>query len=211
MKRELAPLYALIRGEKLIFGCRRSKNISVDEQNEIIADMVHHFMVPEVQKVLIRNRIRKQQKENLKAVHEAVYAKFADLPKIGAIRYKKNSLTFLISLIFFPVYPKVSAPTSPGVSTTTSTSKSKIEETEEVIVIETDYQDPYDMYLSRLVEQQTEGDDDEGNYQGLNVRPMDELALRLDDLETITEVDTESTSVKSPANTESSSEESINF
>ncbi|XP_018568756.1 cilia- and flagella-associated protein 91-like [Anoplophora glabripennis] len=168
-----------------------SKSISVDQQDEIIADMVHHFVVPEVQKNLIRNRIRQQQRENLKTIHNTIYSKFEDLPKIE--------------------YSKPTSPQSSTEATTPTTTESKAEEMD---VRESDfigrYQDPYDLYLTKLAEQQREGDDYGDNCYTFKMTKADDkndLALRLDDLDTITEVDSESTSVNPPANTEGSSEE----
>ncbi|KAK9885821.1 hypothetical protein WA026_013693 [Henosepilachna vigintioctopunctata] len=48
------------------------KSIDVTEQEETIADLVHHFVLPEVQKQLVRQRIKKKQKENLRKINDTL-------------------------------------------------------------------------------------------------------------------------------------------
>lgn len=49
----------------------------------MIADLVHHFLLPEVQKESVRKTIKAQQKEKLKYVHESIYHKLTHIPKAG--------------------------------------------------------------------------------------------------------------------------------
>lgn len=44
----------------------------VDKQ-EIIADMVHHFIIPEVQKTTDREKLKEKQKSYLKNAHKLIY------------------------------------------------------------------------------------------------------------------------------------------
>lgn len=55
--------------------------LSMDEQDEMIADMVLHFLVPEVEKKLIRDKITAKQKQNLKQIHDTIYTRFENLHK----------------------------------------------------------------------------------------------------------------------------------
>lgn len=53
----------------------------MDEQEEIIADLIHNFVLPEVEKRLIRERIKKKQAKYLKTVHDTLYNDIEQLPK----------------------------------------------------------------------------------------------------------------------------------
>lgn len=52
-------------------------------QEELVADLVHHFVLPEVEKKIVRQRLTAQQKQKLQTVHDSVYRKLENLPKIG--------------------------------------------------------------------------------------------------------------------------------
>lgn len=49
----------------------------------MVADLVHNFVLPEVEKQFVRERIKKKQAKYLKTVHETVYNKIEQLPNIG--------------------------------------------------------------------------------------------------------------------------------
>ncbi|XP_030750097.1 cilia- and flagella-associated protein 91-like [Sitophilus oryzae] len=55
----------------------------VGAQEELISDLVHHFVLPEVEKQTIRKNMADKQRQNLKSIHEAVYSQFEGLPKVG--------------------------------------------------------------------------------------------------------------------------------
>lgn len=61
---------------------------SIDDSEEIIANMVLHFLVPDVEKRLIREVVHSKQKEKLRRVHEVVQTQFKNLPKPLAIDTK---------------------------------------------------------------------------------------------------------------------------
>ncbi|KAI4469662.1 hypothetical protein MML48_1g18958 [Holotrichia oblita] len=54
---------------------------SVLEQEELIAELVHHFVLPEVEKAIIRQRIKKRQQIGLKSIHNELYNSIEKLPK----------------------------------------------------------------------------------------------------------------------------------
>lgn len=54
----------------------------LDDQEEIIADLVHNYVLPEVQKQYVRETIKKRQRQYLKTVHNAIYKKIEHLPKL---------------------------------------------------------------------------------------------------------------------------------
>lgn len=55
-------------------------------QNELIADLVHHFVLPEVEKQTVREAIVKQQQQKLKTVHETIYQRLEKIPKVGEFK-----------------------------------------------------------------------------------------------------------------------------
>lgn len=61
-------------------------SLSLDEQDEMIADMVLHFLVPEVEKKTIRDRLAARQKQNLKQIHDTIYSRFESLHKIKELK-----------------------------------------------------------------------------------------------------------------------------
>lgn len=62
-------------------------------QEELVADLVHHFVLPEVEKKIVRERLTAQQKQKLKIVHENIYHKLENLPKIGKITHTYQTLS----------------------------------------------------------------------------------------------------------------------
>ncbi|KAL3284775.1 hypothetical protein HHI36_018918 [Cryptolaemus montrouzieri] len=48
------------------------KSIEITEQEETIADLVHHFVLPEVQKQMVRERIKKKQTQNLRKINDTL-------------------------------------------------------------------------------------------------------------------------------------------
>lgn len=61
--------------------------VIISFQEELVADLVHHFVLPEVEKKIVRQKLTTQQKQNLKTVHESVYCRMENLPKIGKKSY----------------------------------------------------------------------------------------------------------------------------
>ncbi|XP_063920812.1 cilia- and flagella-associated protein 91-like [Zophobas morio] len=53
--------------------------VSMHEEEETVADLVHHFVLPEVEKQLIRQKIQKKQREKLKTIHDFVYSEIEDV------------------------------------------------------------------------------------------------------------------------------------
>lgn len=54
---------------------------NVLEQEELIAELVHHFVLPEVEKAIVRQRIKKRQEVGLKSIHNELYETIEGLPK----------------------------------------------------------------------------------------------------------------------------------
>lgn len=63
-------------------------NITVDEQEESVAALVHHFVLPEVQKQLVRKKIQKRQKENLRAIHDSIYS---EMEEVEIVKNEENA------------------------------------------------------------------------------------------------------------------------
>ncbi|XP_017771100.1 PREDICTED: protein MAATS1-like [Nicrophorus vespilloides] len=51
------------------------------EKEEYIADLMHHFVIPEVEKTIVRDRYKLKQKSHLKAAHESIYGKMETMPR----------------------------------------------------------------------------------------------------------------------------------
>ncbi|KAF5297367.1 hypothetical protein FQR65_LT01297 [Abscondita terminalis] len=51
------------------------------DQQELVSDMVHNFLLPEVEKQMLREKIKKKQKVILKTVHDTIYDNYEQLPK----------------------------------------------------------------------------------------------------------------------------------
>lgn len=56
-------------------------NRSYHEKEEAIATLVHNFLLPEVEKEIIRDKFEKKQRNYLKAAHDTIYSKVQKLPK----------------------------------------------------------------------------------------------------------------------------------
>ncbi|CAG9772368.1 unnamed protein product [Ceutorhynchus assimilis] len=67
---------------------------AVDVEEELMADMIHHFFLPEGVKQTIRDNIKAEQKQQMKTVHEAVHRKFENLPKIDHTQSWPESSVF---------------------------------------------------------------------------------------------------------------------
>lgn len=44
------------------------------EKEELVADMVHHFLIPEIDKSIDREKLRDKQKQHLKNAHNLIYS-----------------------------------------------------------------------------------------------------------------------------------------
>lgn len=55
-------------------------NESSNENDEFIANMVLHFLVPDVEKKIIKARVHSRQQENLSKIHEVIQTEFEELP-----------------------------------------------------------------------------------------------------------------------------------
>lgn len=54
------------------------RSIEVSEQEETIADLVHHFVLPEVQKQMVRDRIKQKQTQKLKGLTDTIFDDLID-------------------------------------------------------------------------------------------------------------------------------------
>ncbi|KAL1517717.1 hypothetical protein ABEB36_001448 [Hypothenemus hampei] len=66
----------------------------LDPQDELIADLVHHFVLPEVEKQNVRERIVTQQKRRLKTIHDTIYGNLENKPnseKWNIVEYSSPS------------------------------------------------------------------------------------------------------------------------
>ncbi|RZC37666.1 MAATS1-like, partial [Asbolus verrucosus] len=59
---------------------KKNMNVTLNDEEEAVADLVHHFVLPEVEKQLMRSKIQKKQKQKLRTVHDAVYSEIESLP-----------------------------------------------------------------------------------------------------------------------------------
>jgi hypothetical protein len=50
------------------------------ENQEIVAELVHGFLIPETQKQLSRQQVKNKQKPFLQAAHKTIYKATEDLP-----------------------------------------------------------------------------------------------------------------------------------
>lgn len=55
--------------------------ISALDQEELVADLVHNFLLPEVEKEIVREKVKLKQKKYLIAAHDEIYNKMETLPK----------------------------------------------------------------------------------------------------------------------------------
>ena len=49
----------------------------------MVSDMVYNFVLPEVEKEIMRKKLRDKQRRYLSAAHEAIYDRILDLPSRG--------------------------------------------------------------------------------------------------------------------------------
>lgn len=79
-----AKEYVLKLAEKIDEEINEKEEILKDnilEQEELIAELVHHFVLPEVEKALVRQRIKRRQEIGLKRIHNELYETMESLPK----------------------------------------------------------------------------------------------------------------------------------
>ncbi|KAG5880181.1 hypothetical protein JTB14_001671 [Gonioctena quinquepunctata] len=180
--REEATDYILKLGKKIEDetdeAYRRASTTPPEEQDEMIADLVVHFLLPDVQKTMIRERISKKQKTYLKGVHDSIYSQIAKLPNIERPGLKSPSDDSEIaegleaSVDGIEKYMKSDVPPARA----------------------GDYQDPIEKYLAQMMaENQMYAED---VIDEVPSEKSTEFNFRHDILETITEVDTESSSNK---------------
>ncbi|CAH1119833.1 unnamed protein product [Phaedon cochleariae] len=167
-------------------------------QDETIADMVLHFMLPDVEKQLIREKITMKQKQNLKTIHDSIYSEFENLPKIERPPeivshiledIQEKALTDTESgKIAYDILEDILIKVETGISA--SETLNDIEEAETLSPIH--YQDPYEEYLRQLM---ADEQIDEHEYTSVEEFSDNstEFQFRHDILDTITEVDTENT------------------
>lgn len=48
-------------------------------EEDTIADLIHHFVLPEVQKQVVRKKLQEKQRNKLKTVHDAIYSQIKNL------------------------------------------------------------------------------------------------------------------------------------
>lgn len=56
---------------------------SFNEKEELIADMIYNFVIPEVEKQRIREKIKQRQHTYLRTVHDTIFNKIETLPKLS--------------------------------------------------------------------------------------------------------------------------------
>ncbi|KAJ8975518.1 hypothetical protein NQ317_010633 [Molorchus minor] len=155
-----------------------SIKVPLEEQDEQIADLVHHFVLPEVQKTLVRKKIKAQQKQNLRMVHETVYSRFETLPRIGRSEDQlEEEVSEVVSGLLKDMDDRVlySDFTQFGLGPV----------------------DPYQTYLSQLVEQNEAADNMNNLDNTYDVNYCKQSPyFRSEGLDTITEVDSENSSIK---------------
>nr|XP_023022297.1 cilia- and flagella-associated protein 91-like [Leptinotarsa decemlineata] len=157
---------------------KKAHTTSTDKQDEMIADLILHFVLPDVEKKIIRDKISKQQKHNLKTIHESIYSKFESLPKIEPEPTASIIVSEVIENIESRVFNTICDQSSP-------LELSSLKE----------YKDPFEEYLARLMADECKYDEDPvGDINDSN--DSNEFEFRNDILETITEVDSESSSNK---------------
>ncbi|CAG9841218.1 unnamed protein product [Diabrotica balteata] len=185
--------------------------LSVDEEDEVIANMILHFVLPDVNKKLVREKITKQQKQNLKTIHDTIYSKFENLPKPAhseinpeeiAAEVVADILTqvenhaigedtlFLSTIHRYPRKSDVSGTKQRVGIIVDEADALSISQLSEIAELEA-YKDPLELYMSEMIEQEEEG-------LQFNIIPEDpeEYNFRNNVLDTIPEVDNENSSVK---------------
>lgn len=51
-------------------------------QEEMVSDMIYNFVLPDVEKEIVRKRMRQRQTSYLRNAHAAIYKEILDLPKV---------------------------------------------------------------------------------------------------------------------------------
>lgn len=65
---------------------------NINEEEETIADLVHYYVLPEVRKELVRQKIQAKQKQKLRLVHDLVYNELEEAPEnIDSFMEKRKS------------------------------------------------------------------------------------------------------------------------
>lgn len=57
------------------------RSLNATEQEEMVADLVHNFLLPEIEKHEARRRLQLRQKKYIKAAYEVIYNQIDELPK----------------------------------------------------------------------------------------------------------------------------------
>ncbi|XP_019866451.2 cilia- and flagella-associated protein 91-like [Aethina tumida] len=78
---------------------------SIEGENEIVADMVHHFLLSEANKEIVRNNIILKQKTNLRAVHDELYTCTEKLPKIDRSTPESEIVRSILNEIIDTISP----------------------------------------------------------------------------------------------------------
>uniref|UniRef100_A0A1Y1MSE6 Uncharacterized protein n=1 Tax=Photinus pyralis TaxID=7054 RepID=A0A1Y1MSE6_PHOPY len=77
--------FAPTKTSRFLFKCipttTRTFRSTYEEKEELVASLVHHFLLPEAEKELVRDKIRKKQHNRLKAAHDTIYSQYDRLPK----------------------------------------------------------------------------------------------------------------------------------
>ncbi|KAK5637774.1 hypothetical protein RI129_000045 [Pyrocoelia pectoralis] len=67
-----------------------------EEEEELIANLVHNFLLPEAEKTIIRDKIKKKQHNRLKAAHDCIYSQYDHLPKAEPKRMRHSKVVKII-------------------------------------------------------------------------------------------------------------------
>lgn len=65
---------------------RYSRSANDLAEEELVANMIHNFVLPEVEKHNARKKIRDQQQSYIRNAHIAIYEKILDLPSVESSR-----------------------------------------------------------------------------------------------------------------------------
>ncbi|KAG7201665.1 hypothetical protein KM043_004395 [Ampulex compressa] len=80
---EAAKKYILELSEKVDIASKYAEDNATElEQEEMIADMIYNFVLPEVDKQAVRKKIREKQQDYLRNAHAVIYEKIFDLPPV---------------------------------------------------------------------------------------------------------------------------------
>ncbi|CAH1113365.1 unnamed protein product [Psylliodes chrysocephalus] len=179
---------------------------TIDEQDELIANLVLHFVLPDVQKKIVREKISNIQKHRLKSIHDSIYSKIEDLP---APVYPEATSEEIVADILEELIKKVEDEIEWNIQERELHAldldlieEMKVEEvpkrksmgsarSKRISVQYKDYPDPMELYMSQLLYETVEDESEEGfdlhHYQG-----DEDLTFKNATLATIPEVDNES-------------------